>query len=194
MAEERPTVQPDTIRRIVYREISNADRLKFTARSNRAATGGGARDIRFRPYTKFGDVFSRLFPETRTERTKANPSETIFVGKFNWLESGALREMESKFVPPNDSRDTEGRLTQVNKYPCFTNLPDGNEGMVLLLLIQDANGSVWPVFATEKSLGDPGWNRDVADKILNCINAKRSRTAVAGYMDFETGQEFCNGK
>ena len=194
MAEEHPTVQPDTIRRIVYREIRDADRLKFTAQSNQADTGGGARDIRFSPYAQFGDVFARLFPETRTISRKANASTTIFVGKFNWLESGALKEMESVFEPPTKSRPTEGRLTKVHRYPCFGNLPDSNEGMVLMLLIQDANGSVWPAFATEQLLDDPGWNRNVADKILACIHAERPATAVAGYMDFETGQEFCNGK
>jgi hypothetical protein len=191
-----PEESSNTIRRVVYKEITASDRRKFVARSNDAATGGGARDLRFSPYKRFGDVFSRLFPTKRTEQRRRDGVQKdvpILVGEFHWHDAeNRARTMESTFEPPTDVRPSEGRLTKVHTYPCFANVPSDAEGIVLLLLIQNAQGAVWPHFTTERSLRGGGWNRDVADGLLACIDAKRAHVSVAGYMDFETGQSFCN--
>jgi hypothetical protein len=187
----RPSPEPYTIRRIVYKEISNADRKKFIAQSNSTPSGGGARDIRISPYSAFDDVFSRLFPRRSVKRTKANAQTTVYVGTFSWLDNGAVRQMDSEFKPPTLSRPSDGYITNVHKQPCFANVPGTNEGMVLMLLVQDTDQSVWPYLVTENALR--GWKRSVADKIFACIAAKRPGTLVSGYIDLETGQDFCNG-
>jgi hypothetical protein len=188
-------MQPTTTRRVVYREIREADRRKFMAQSNDAVTGGGARDIRFGPYSKFGDVFARMFPTQRVVKRKANAATTVFVGSFSWNEQGAVRQMESVFEPPTLSRRSEGRIPTVHKYPCFENLPGMDEGMVLMILVQDADDTVWPSFITEATMDDPRFDRAMASKLKGCIAAARaSKTAVCGFIDFETGTEFCNGR
>jgi len=191
------SVSQSSIRRVVYREITAGDRRKFVAQSNDTASGGGARDLRFSPYERFGDVFARLFPNQRNEVRKRGGvmSEVrVLFGRFHWTdENNRQQSMESAFEPPTDARSFEGRIPKIHTYPCFDDLPNDADGIVLLLLIQDEDGAVWPRFVTEGSLQRPGWNRHVADRLLDCIRAKRGVVSVAGYMDFETGQSFCNG-
>ena len=78
------------IARIVFREILDGDRRKFVAKSNDTDTGGGARDIRFRSWTKLKTVFRRMFPHVRhlSRRRDGKPvTEDAYVGTFSWFNS-----------------------------------------------------------------------------------------------------------
>jgi hypothetical protein len=183
----------NAIRRVVYREITDGDRRKIVAQSNDAESGGGARDFRF-SYKDFADVFSRMFPERRTEQRKRNGKRqdvTLFVGQLHWLDGDEERTKEIDFAPPTDARPNDGYIGRVHEYPSLAN-PPAEDGTVLLLLIQRDDGSVWSSFVTEKSLRGPGWHRDVADRMLACIEARRGNSSVKGFIDFETRESFCN--
>src|SRR4029079_6724773 len=58
------------VARVVFREIVPGDLRKVEADAQDAGTGGGARDLRFRPYEKFAPVFSVLLPERVQEMRK----------------------------------------------------------------------------------------------------------------------------
>ena len=197
MAKKQPSPQPVTVKRLVYKEIKEGDRRKFLAQSNDTASGGGARDLRFSPYDKFRDVFAAMFPQQKKvtrKRGGIQKSETVLLGEFCWMDNGVARRMQSQFEPPTDARSLEGRIARVHTYPCFADLPGTGDGMVLLLLIQQSDGTVWPRFTTENSLSRPGWDPAVAGAILNCIRAKRrANVAVVGFIDFENGKQYCNG-
>jgi len=184
---------------IVFRQILEGDRRKFIAQSNDTQSGGGARDIRFRPYEEFAPVFEQLFPNsammTRV-RDGGKIELEIRKGRFYWIDADEHEQsQESSFEPPTTARPDEGRLPMVHTYPCFENLPSRDEGILLLLLIQRPDGTVWPTFATEKSLKSGDWNSVVANTLLACMYAKRKQSvAVSGFIDLKNGREYCNGR
>lgn len=47
------------VARVIFQVIEDGDRRKFEAVSNDADTGGGARDLRFRPANRFLPVLGR---------------------------------------------------------------------------------------------------------------------------------------
>jgi len=183
------------IKRIVFKEIVEGDLRKFEAQSNDADTGGGARDLRFRPFEEFQTIFSALFPNTRIEtrrRGGAAANVEVLVGAFHWLDEAQLRQSrEAIFEPPTDPRPGEGRIPMVHKYPPFNRLPPTNEGRMVLLLIQRDDDTVWPEFATENSLRSGDWAVSVSEPILRSLEAQRNTHSVArGYIDYVTGREY----
>jgi len=64
------TIAVAGVKRIVYKEIVEGDFRKFKAESNDADTGGGARDLRFRPHDEFAKVFRELFPRSQQKTRK----------------------------------------------------------------------------------------------------------------------------
>jgi hypothetical protein len=186
---------PNGIARIVFREILEGDRRKFVARSNDSDSGGGARDLRFRSWESLKDVLGELFPGRRAERRRRGgvaTSLTVYVGRFYWLEEGQERSQEALLEPPTDARAGEGRIAQVHKYGCFGDLPEGQGlGRTLVLFVQNEDGKVWPVFASESSLEKDDWHPDVAEFLLNALRAKRRQdNAAYGYIDFVKGAKF----
>ncbi len=191
---EQPSVSPVAVKRVIYKEILEGDRRKFVAQSNDAPSGGGARDLRFSPYSRFESAFKAIFPEATHETRKRGGIDTtvpILKGEFFWMEDGEIKHTESYFEPPDDPRPTEGRIPRVNTYGCFRSVPA--DGRIFLLLVQQMDDTVWPAFATESSLRAGEWNSELTREILDCINATRNAgVAVAGYVDFTTGSHFCN--
>jgi hypothetical protein len=192
---DRPSAMPAGVKRVIYKEILKGDRRKFEARSNDAPSGGGARDLRF-SYEPFEPIFKAMFPEMVTEIRKRQGERsdlTVFKGEFYWMEEGDIRHAASYFEPPTDVRPTEGRLRQISTYGCFQRVPEESEGRLFILLVQQDDDTVWPEFATERSLRSGEWDSRVADEILRCIAAERNAgVAIAGYMDFTTGRAYCN--
>lgn len=187
------------VTRVVFKALTKGDLKKFQAKSNNAKSGGGARDLRFRPYRKFDDAFERLFPEeikVRRRRKKKRIKVSVRRGTFRWMDS-ETDEVQSKaaqFEPPTTARGGEGRLVRVNRYPTLkTNFPSG-EGQLLFLMVQDAEGEVWPHIVTEHSLRtDKEWAPEVAQAILKCLDGKGARRGTAqGYIDITTGARYCN--
>ena len=189
---------------ILYKEIVDGDLRKIMAKSNDSDTGGGARDFRFGSYKKLLPVIKQMFPTTvKLDRKRDDVVSQIdvFKGTFHWQKTagGKVYTKESYFEPPTDVRPSEGRIARVHEYGCFDTslIPKGGDGnRVILLLIQNYDGEVWPHFAEEKSLRTPGdWDPVVAKELLKCIDAARpERRAVIGFCDFAASTRYCNGK
>jgi hypothetical protein len=170
----------------VFKAIVAGDRRKFVAQSNDAPTGGGARDLRFSPYDKFALVFERMLPQ--------KDEHGVCRGQFHWEENGQEKVGDAYFHPPTNARPNEGRLANVDKYLPKHSLPPEGQDDVILLILQENDGSVWPYFTTVESLKSDNWQVNLRDKILGCCEAKRPRhVTMSGFVDFETGEEFCNG-
>ncbi len=187
--------QPAGVLRVVFRQIVAGDFRKFKAESNDADSGGGARDLRFRPYPAFRDIFADLLPSTRIEKRRRNgiPTDTeIRVGAFFWSEgNGKEASKEATFEPPTDARPNEGRIPVVHTYPPFNTLPATTEGKMVALLIQREDGNVWPAFATEEALRSGQWNTGISDFILKSLDANRPQNQVArGFIDFVARKDY----
>lgn len=189
---------------ILYKEIVAGDLRKILAKSNDSDTGGGARDFRFGSYKKLLPVIKQMFPTTvklDRKRDEVVSQIDVFKGVFHWqkTEGGKVHTKESYFEPPTDVRPSEGRIARVHEYGCFDTslIPKGGSGnRVILLLIQNYAGEVWPHFAEETSLRTPGdWDPVVAKELLKCIDAVRPEgRAVIGFRDFAASTGYCNGK
>jgi|GEM_PF-618588 len=181
--------------RVVFKEIVRGDLRKFEAAAHDSDTGGGARDLRFRPYEKFAAIFSVLFPDRiqkNRRRGGKRVSTEVFGGRLYWNEGQRTMFAEAVFEPPTDVRGGEGRLTRVHTFPPLRKLPSP-DGRFVLLLIQDDSGRVWPQIVTDTSLQNEEWNEAVAETILTCLNCEADRElARAGYIDLTTNTRFCN--
>lgn len=178
---------PGGIKRIIYKEIVKGDRLKFEAISNHdASVGGGARDLRFSPFDQFRLAFEKMLP---TE------NGGILEGRFNWIEGKTHVSKEAYFHSPTYARPNEGRIANIDKFLPGNMLPDESEGNTILLIIQRDDDSVWISFTTDNSLRNDTWHLVVSQTILGCLRARRRyNTSAAGYIDFETGGSYCNGR
>lgn len=182
---------------VVFKEIVGGDLRKFRALSNDSPTGGGARDLRFRPFTVFDEGFARLFPDSRTARRRRGgaPVEVqIRVGRFWWKEAdGHVHSKEAIWEPPTDVRANEGRLAVVHTYPPLRRLPPSSEGRIVLMLAKRSDNSVWPHFATESELRAGLWSQELSTAILRCLDKRRRSGNVArGYVDFASDSGFCD--
>lgn len=184
--------------RLVFKEILEGDRKKFLAKSNiDAGAGGGARDLRFGSVDAVRDTLLKLFPEIEKKKNKAGNQQ--FKGVFNWFNKDGEHKQETSLLKPPYLKRYEFRIAQVHKYACFQErpIPIASEGnRVLLLIIQRNDGSVWPHFVEERSLRTPdAWDESVSKPLLDCLDAKRSKTIAAmGFIDLVTYEKFCNGK
>jgi hypothetical protein len=190
---------PQSVSRVVFKEIVRGDLRKFKAESNDSETGGGARDLRFSPYDKFAAVFGEMFPErVRESRRRAgiNTEIEVLKGALTWDDptTNSPRSKPIYFEPPTDVRPGEGRIPRVHEYPPFQVTVAENEGRVLLLFIQRGDGSVWSAFATENSLrSGQGWDPTVSRGLLACLDAPRHRNHTAqGYLNLRDGSRYCN--
>jgi len=192
------------VARILYKEIVEGDRRKIVAKSNDADTGGGARDFRFGSSRQLMVVIKLMFPATVKEKRKRNGVTReidVFKGTFHWqkMAGGTVYTKDSFFEPPTDARPSESRIVRVHEYDCFDTslIPKGGVGnRVILLLIQNFDGEVWPHFAEEQSLRKAGdWDEVVAKDLLKCMDATRAEGhAVIGFCDLTTKSSYCNGK
>lgn len=190
-----PESKPDGVKRVVFKEIVEGDFRKFRAEANDADSGGGARDLRFRPHDSFEPIFRKLFPNVQQEirqRGGARGPVDVLVGRLTWSDkNGRVESKEARYEPPTDARPGEGRIPVVHTFPPFNKLPPTNEGRMLVLLVQRDDGTVWPEFATEDGLRSGQWNEAVSKLILRSLGATRRSGQVArGFIDFETDQEF----
>lgn len=175
------------VKRIVYKEVPEGDWRKFRAQSNNAASGGGARDLRFRPYDEFAKIFALLFPQARSELRRRGGKKVgvkVYWGTLHWTRGGTDGSREARFEPPTDSRPYEGRVPVIYKYPPFKLVPTTNEGRIVVMLVQRNDDTVWPEFVTEQSLRSGAWEASISAPILRSLDAPRSARQVArGYID-----------
>jgi hypothetical protein len=192
------------VARILYKEIVDGDLRKILAKANDSDSGGGARDFRFGSYKQLLPVITQMFPTVIKEDRKRGGTVSqidVFKGTFYWQKSagGTVHTKDSFFEPPTDVRPSEGRIARVHEYGCFDTsiISKGGAGnRVILLLIQNYDGEVWPHFAEEQSLRTPNaWDAVVAKELLKCVDAERAEgRAIIGYRDFSASKSYCNGK
>lgn len=178
-------VKSSGIKRIVYKEIVEGDRRKFVAESNDSPTGGGARDLRFSPYSEFRPVFERMLPNII--------ENDVCTGKFFWKQGDIKQSKDIFFHPPTTSRANEGRIANINTWPS-SSLPPEDDGTMFLLIVQGDDDFVWVYFTTDKSLREEEWDPRVSKVILNCFSQRRTNISTVGFIDFENGSNYCNGK
>lgn len=170
------------IKLVVYKRIVEGDLSKFTATSNFAQTGGGARDLRFSPATEFFPVFQRMF--------RQDP-DGLLRGQFSWADSAPT---EAEIHPPTSSRPNEVRIGRIHE--CFPQavIPNDSADCVLLILLDDA-GRVSPYFTSLRSLRNDNWHPAIKEPIVEGLTAPRNANITAlGYVDIENGRHYTNGR
>lgn len=174
------------VKRIIFREVMEGDLKKFTATAAPSGTGGGARDLRFRPFDKFDGVFARALPgREKVERRREGEREEIeiYTAKAKVVRSNDESfEKVISFEPPTTARPDEGRLARV--HDLNLDVPEG-EGRVLILIIQDAKDELIITFFSEKDLASGKWHAAVNDFFKQVFSKPAGAHATQGYIDFE---------
>lgn len=185
---------PTDLVRLVYRQVLPGDVRKFEGTANTSPSGGGARDFRFSPYSKFQGIFERMLTGRKSEpriRLQVTTLTTIYTSTVCVTDAtGVTTTKTIEFEPPTDSRGDEGRLTRLNAYGL--SVPTGAPSRVLLLLYQTGDGSLFLNFATEADLLNNVWEASVTRRLLGCLNERRPAAhAVQGFFDLATGDSYC---
>ena len=170
------------VKLVIYKKIVPGDFRKFRAESNDAPSGGGARDLRFRPANEFNEQFRKMF-------TVPGEAATL-TGQFYWEN---LTPTDVTIHQPTNSRPGEVRIATVHE--CFPAqvIPADCDDCVLLLVLRSDN-RVYPVFTSERSLREENWHPAVKEPILRGLQAIRSaKKTPMGYVDIENGREWYNG-
>ncbi len=137
--------------RVILQRVDEGDKRKARAESNDAASGGGARDLRFNPQDEFLPFLGKVFTGRRTKRQK-----TVYFGDINWNDGVSDRSAELEVWPPYPSRPFECKIGRVSSLH-INNLikQDPNGGHSVIVIFQRADGEVWLYFTTETSLLSP---------------------------------------
>lgn len=189
--------------RLLYKEINDGDRKKFKADSNfDKEEGGGARDLRFSGFDELGPFLGLMFPgrvPVKRKRKGVSTNVDQLSADLHWLDdAGNPEKKQAFFEPPTDSRNNEWRLTMVHTFGCFRDkaIPQKKAGKkILLLIVQNDKGQVWPHFATEDDLRSGQWHPDIAKPVVTCMDAKRRVDGVVlGFVDYTKNKVYCNGR
>lgn len=181
------------VTRVLLHHIDAGDRRKFDAESNDSETGGGARDLRFRPEDRFLPFFGRLFPGRRVEprtRNGARVDIEVFFGPVNWTtgpdaERGRVAQME--VWPATPSRPGECRIARVHEFgftPLVIDDPAG--GKSVLMLVQTSDGGVSAWFTTETVLRQGDWD----PVIQRFAESWLESGTKAGFIDLVSGEQY----
>lgn len=171
------------VKLVIYKKIVAGDFRKFRAKSNDKPTGGGARDLRFRPADEFNPQFSRMFTVPGADAT--------LTGQFYW---DGLPPTDATIRQPTNSRPGEVRIATVHE--CFPAqvVPADCEDCVLLLILR-SDDRVYPAFTSERSLREDRWHTAIKEPILRGLRANRpANKTPMGYVDIENGREWHNGR
>lgn len=176
--------------RVLFMDIADGDRLKFEARSNISNTGGGARDLRFRPSAEFFPFFGRMFPgreTTLTRRRGASIEIEVLFGEARWEEGGAERRGTVRVWPPTDVRPNECRIAKISSLGlsgCIADDPNG--GRSVFMMFQQADGTVRLYFTTETSLRNDDWDSRIKEFATDWLGGDDK----ASFLDLEIGVQF----
>lgn len=180
MAEPRPVL-------IFWQELLPGDLRKIEARSAEAATGGGARDLRF-PDASFRPVLERMFPEAGGVQGRP-----VRRGTLVWDAEDGRHQQVVEYWPPTDARPGEGRLARINEIEPIRNPPDTHGGPLILLLVLDDINDLRAFYTTSAEL-QAEWHDDVARPILECLgDDQRNGVAARGWLNLVNGQRYCHG-
>lgn len=187
----------EEVARVIFQVIEDGDRRKFEAVSNDADTGGGARDLRFRPANRFLPVLGRMFPGRavrRSTRKGAQVELELLSGTFATPQATDEAERASRDItiwPETNARPGECRIAQVNRYDFLPLLPpQGEGGQCIMMLIQTYGGTVNVWFTSEAILRhEVGWDESVRRFVLRWLDTD----AKSAFLDLERGEEFPDG-
>lgn len=171
------------IKLIIWKKIVEGDLSKFTATSNLADTGGGARDLRFSPASEFYPAFQRMFDKY--------DNTGMLRGFFTWDNHP---KTEVFIHPTTNSRPNEVRIATVHK--CFpaTVIPNDARDCILVI-VMDSNNIIHPYFTSQYSLQYDNWHPYIKESIISGLQAKRSiRTTAMGIIDIEKHRRWTNGQ
>lgn len=177
---------------ILFRHIETADRRKFEARSNDASSGGGARDLRFRPEAKFMPFFRKMFPQHRTEKrtTKGVVEEIeILSGEVAWGEDGKDTAATMEIWPATNARPNEVRIARISSYGLAKSIKeDPNGGKSIFMMFKQKNGSIRLYFTTETSLRNDAWDPTIKRFAVDWLD----RGGNSAFLDLETKERYPN--
>lgn len=148
--------------RVLLQNIEDGDRLKFVARSNTADTGGGARDLRFRPEGEFLPFFRKMFPGRKVHRrTSSGVSQEIelLTGTVIWNEDGKEVSAVMEIWPSTNARPNETRIARISSYGLDGLIQDDpNGGKSVFMMFQQQDGTIRLHFTCETSLKVDNWD------------------------------------
>lgn len=173
------------LQRFIYKQATLDDLEKLGLASHKptgSPSGGGARDVRIRPWSKFEPVIRRMFPETVT----TSRGKDCFACDLHWHEVGLkLRSTRVRCCPPSGARGDEGWLAESYKIPAFTNdLPQSPDPPVFFFICQDGGEITWGGWMKDADLRAGEWHPDVSRPVLNNLSQARADATVRGYVDF----------
>ena len=151
--------------RVLLQNIEDGDRRKFEARSNDSATGGGARDLRFRPETVFWPFFKKVFPHSRTEKRRSKGVENeieILTGTVHWQEKRCEKSATMEVWPSTNARPNEARIAKISSFGLYDLIKDDPAGgRSVFMLFQQMNGVIRLHFTTEISFRNDDWDPSI---------------------------------
>lgn len=172
--------------RVLFQILTEGDLLKMDAVSNVSPTGGGARDLRFRPESEFLPFFRKMLPEVVLKRRGSTQIET-YRGSVSWEASGQEKSRMMTVWPATGARQNECRIAEINRFD-FSGLvkKDPAGGGSIFMLFQQRNGVVRVYFTTKTSLRSENWNSSIKNFAKDWM-ATNHRSA---FLDLETNERF----
>ena len=172
--------------RVLFQILTAGDRLKMDAVSNVSRTGGGARDLRFRPENEFLPFFRKMLPEVVRKR-RGSTQIDAYRGSVSWEASGQEKSRMMTVWPATNARPNECRIGKINRFDfsgLVKNDPSGGES--IFMLFQQRNGVVRVYFTTETSLRSENWN----SSIKNFAKEWMATDHRSAFLDLETNERF----
>jgi hypothetical protein len=185
-----PTVKKPVL--LFFREVLRGDIKKFQLKSNKAPTGGGARDLRLSKEIglsqEIGPKIGSMFP-TKTKKPG------ITTGTISWEDpSGQVKHTAIELWRPTGVRPTETRIGRIYKIESWAvdeaefEKAKKQDQKWFFLLVKDDQGNVWARLLEEKNLD--GETDIVRDFIKKRMQETKGNNAVCGVIDFENNEVF----
>lgn len=176
---------------LFFYEMMPGDVLKYQTKSNKAKSGGGARDLRPRPADGFARVLRPMFPET--------VEEGVSKGTIHWVDDED-NDLSTDIClwRPTAARPGEARIATSYKVGKWrVSEEDYNEAVKndkkrFYVLLMDRDRVTWAYVMNEEQLEH--WNLQVRDYVRERIALTRKGTHVAGSINFETGETYPNAR
>lgn len=179
--------------RVLLMKIEDGDRRKFQAQSNDAQSGGGARDLRFRPESAFWPFFEKLFPNKRMEPRISQGVERqieILSGTVLWHVGEEHRHEVLEVWPSTDARPNEVRIARVSSLGLSDLIQDDpHGGQSVFMLFQQYGGDTRLHFTTETSLRNDPWHQTIKGFAEHWLSSDLKSACI----DIPSGERFPNG-
>lgn len=181
------------IERVLLQEIASGDRRKFVAKANDTDSGGGARDLRFRPETEFLPFFERMFPNRSYRVRKENGVTSqieVLDGIVTWTEPTGDKSAKMEIWPATKARPNECRIARISEFGLDGMIQtDPKGGRSVFMMFQQANGDIRLHFTTETSLRTHNWD----PKIKGFAQDWFAEGCKSAFLDLQTKEQFPHG-